>query len=520
MFPLRCRVHFDSSSHDPSLAISPPPVFTFSFAIRMESFFRCIRSCSPVTIDHLCRIPPEIRIKSLKVDVAPFRNEVGYHECHLPGLHARLLLVLEAVDRLRPLPPLRLCSDFTGSGRTECGVPSPLPHGAVDHRRIVEAARRGARVHRVAQHRGSVCRFAVSVESAYTEQIVDDLVACFYAIPTLRSLTLLPVDGDRASCLTDHALTRLVAGLEEAGCSMMDTIQFPRNRVRGEGLEQLVACYKRGGLTKCYNLDVSDNDIGRKGVGALSELFLLSPTVFIQTVRLGGCNIRGKEGEALVTALCSERRVVLREVDVERTRMSGRVLQVLLYAVENAMFPCLQVLSLSFLSFSSPTAIGLAMAIRAGGLSHLTRLRVRHCRLRSHLRTLCFAIRDRPLERLRELDVADNDLSPEDVQALSEVLVRDFLPSLDSLDLSANRLKDAGLSTLLNYSQCEYATALHLDNCGITDDGILLLSMFIGERGWWPALRELHLKGEVRDMGVTDRESLEGTICPPSAESI
>ena len=369
--------------------------------------------------------------------------------------------------------------------------------------------------------------------SAFTKQIVDDLIVCLHAAPSLRSLQLVPIEGVGSARLTDAAFERLCLGLEDAECRMVETLRVPHNAVHGRGLEALAECYKHNGLLKCYDLDVSFNGVTRRGARALADVLLLPQTVLLRALRLSECDLRGAVGERVITALCGESqtvvsgesltmlrgeevtvggegmtvggenatvmrgegRTMLRTLDLQSTRLAPRQLQRLCRALEQGAFPALQELTLSHLPITGVTAVALATAIRSGALDTLVSLLLRHCRLHSTLPVLCRAVRDRPMQLLETLDVAENRLDAEAAQALAEVLTRDSLPSLRTVDCSSNPMGTDGLERLVRFSQCEAATALRLNACGIDDAGVTMLAKSIREEGWWPNLRDLQLKG-------------------------
>ena len=362
--------------------------------------------------------------------------------------------------------------------------------------------------------------------SAFTKQIVDDLIVCLHAAPSLRSLELVPIEGVGSARLTDAAFERLCLGLEDAECRMVETLRVPHNAVHGRGLEALAECYKHNGLLKCYDLDVSFNGVTRRGARALADVLLLPQTVLLRALRLSECDLRGAVGERVITALCGESqtvvsgesltmlhgegmtvggenatvmrgegRTMLRTLDLQSTRLAPRQLQRLCRALEQGAFPALQELTLSHLPITGATAVALAAAIRSGALDTLVSLLLRHCRLHSTLPVLCRAVRDRPMQLLETLDVAENRLDAEAAQALAEVLTRDSLPSLRTVDCSSNPMGTDGLERLVRFSQCEAATALRLNACGIDDAGVTMLAKSIREEGWWPNLRDLQLKG-------------------------
>ena len=362
--------------------------------------------------------------------------------------------------------------------------------------------------------------------SAFTKQIVDDLIVCLHAAPSLRSLELVPIEGVGSARLTDAAFERLCLGLEDAECRMVETLRVPHNAVHGRGLEALAECYKHNGLLKCYDLDVSFNGVTRRGTRALADVLLLPQTVLLRALRLSECDLRGAVGERVITALCGESqtvvsgesltmlhgegmtvggenatvvrgegRTMLRTLDLQSTRLVPRQLQRLCRALEQGAFPALQELTLSHLPITGATAVALAAAIRSGALDTLVTLLLRHCRLHSTLPVLCRAVRDRPMQLLETLDVAENRLDAEAAQALAEVLTRDSLPSLRTVDCSSNPMGTDGLERLVRFSQCEAATALRLNACGIDDAGVTMLAKSIREEGWWPNLRDLQLKG-------------------------
>lgn len=369
--------------------------------------------------------------------------------------------------------------------------------------------------------------------SAFTKQIVDDLIVCLHAAPSLRSLQLVPIEGVGSARLTDAAFERLCLGLEDAECRMVETLRVPHNAVHGRGLEALAECYKHNGLLKCYDLDVSFNGVTRRGARALADVLLLPQTVLLRALRLSECDLRGAVGERVITALCGESqtvvsgesltmlrgeevtvggegmtvggenatvvrgegRTMLRTLDLQSTRLVPRQLQRLCRALEQGAFPALQELTLSHLPITGATAVALAAAIRSGALDTLVSLLLRHCRLHSTLPVLCRAVRDRPMQLLETLDVAENRLDAEAAQALAEVLTRDSLPSLRTVDCSSNPMGTDGLERLVRFSQCEAATALRLNACGIDDAGVTMLAKSIREEGWWPNLRDLQLKG-------------------------
>lgn len=369
--------------------------------------------------------------------------------------------------------------------------------------------------------------------SAFTKQIVDDLIVCLHAAPSLRSLELVPIEGVGSAHLTDAAFERLCLGLEDAECRMVETLRVPHNAVHGRGLEALAECYKHNGLLKCYDLDVSFNGVTRRGARALADVLLLPQTVLLRALRLSECDLRGAVGERVITALCGESqtvvsgesltmlhgeevtvgregmtvggenatvmrgegRTMLRTLDLQSTRLAPRQLQRLCRALEQGAFPALQELTLSHLPITGATAVALAAAIRSGALDTLVSLLLRHCRLHSTLPVLCRAVRDRPMQLLETLDVAENRLDAEAAQALAEVLTRDSLPSLRTVDCSSNPMGTDGLERLVRFSQCEAATALRLNACGIDDAGVTMLAKSIREEGWWPNLRDLQLKG-------------------------
>ena len=378
--------------------------------------------------------------------------------------------------------------------------------------------------------------------SAFTKQIVDDLIVCLHAAPSLRSLELVPIEGVGSARLTDAAFERLCLGLEDAECRMVETLRVPHNAVHGRGLEALAECYKHNGLLKCYDLDVSFNGVTRRGARALADVLLLPQTVLLRALRLSECDLRGAVGERVITALCGESqtvvsgesqtvvsgesqtvmrgesltmlhgegmtvggenatvvrgegRTMLRTLDLQSTRLVPRQLQRLCRALEQGAFPALQELTLSHLPITGVTAVALAAAIRSGALDTLVSLLLRHCRLHSTLPVLCRAVRDRPMQLLETLDVAENRLDAEAAQALAEVLTRDSLPSLRTVDCSSNPMGTDGLERLVRFSQCEAATALRLNACGIDDAGVTMLAKSIREEGWWPNLRDLQLKG-------------------------
>lgn len=369
--------------------------------------------------------------------------------------------------------------------------------------------------------------------SAFTKQIVDDLIVCLHAAPSLRSLELVPIEGVGSARLTDAAFERLCLGLEDAECRMVETLRVPHNAVHGRGLEALAECYKHNGLLKCYDLDVSFNGVTRRGARALADVLLLPQTVLLRALRLSECDLRGAVGERVITALCGESqtvvsgesltmlhgeevtvgregmtvggenatvmrgegRTMLRTLDLQSTRLAPRQLQRLCRALEQGAFPALQELTLSHLPITGATAVALAAAIRSGALDTLVSLLLRHCRLHSTLPVLCRAVRDRPMQLLETLDVAENRLDAEAAQALAEVLTRDSLPSLRTVDCSSNPMGTDDLERLVRFSQCEAATALRLNACGIDDAGVTMLAKSIREEGWWPNLRDLQLKG-------------------------
>ena len=376
--------------------------------------------------------------------------------------------------------------------------------------------------------------------SAFTKQIVDDLIVCLHAAPSLRSLELVPIEGVGSARLTDAAFERLCLGLEDAECRMVETLRVSHNAVHGRGLEALAECYKHNGLLKCYDLDVSFNGVTRRGTRALADVLLLPQTVLLRALRLSECDLRGAVGERVITALCGESqtvmrgesltmlhgegmtvggeevtvgregmtvggenatvvrgegRTMLRTLDLQSTRLAPRQLQRLCRALEQGAFPALQELTLSHLPITGATAVALAAAIRSGALDTLVSLLLRHCRLHSTLPVLCRAGRDRPMQLLETLDVAENRLDAEAAQALAEVLTRDSLPSLRTVDCSSNPIGTDGLERLVRFSQCEAATALRLTACGIDDAGVTMLAKSIREEGWWPNLRDLQLKG-------------------------
>ena len=369
--------------------------------------------------------------------------------------------------------------------------------------------------------------------SAFTKQIVDDLIVCLPAAPSLRSLQLVPIEGVGSARLTDAAFERLCLGLEDAECRMVETLRVPHNAVHGRGLEALAECYKHNGLLKCYDLDVSFNGVTRRGARALADVLLLPQTVLLRALRLSECDLRGAVGERVITALCGESqtvvsgesltmlrgeevtvggegmteggenatvmrgegRTMLRTLDLQSTRLVPRQLQRLCRALEQGAFPALQELTLSHLPLTGATAVALATAIRSGALDTLVTLLLRHCHLHSTLPVLCRAVRDRPMQLLETLDVAENRLDAEAAQALAEVLTRDSLPSLRTVDCSSNPMGTDGLERLVRFSQCEAATALRLNACGIDDAGVTMLAKSIREEGWWPNLRDLQLKG-------------------------
>ena len=307
---------------------------------------------------------------------------------------------------------------------------------------------------------------------------------------------------------------------------MVETLRVPHNAVHGRGLEALAECCKRNGLLKCYDLDVSFNGVTRRGTRALADVLLLPQTVLLRALRLSECDLRGAVGERVITALCGESqtvvsgesltmlhgegmtvggenatvvrgegRTMLRTLDLQSTRLAPRQLQRLCRALEQGAFPALQELTLSHLPITGATAVALAAAIRSGALDTLVSLLLRHCRLHSTLPVLCRAVRDRPMQLLETLDVAENRLDAEAAQALAEVLTRDSLPSLRTVDCSSNPMGTDGLERLVRFSQCEAATALRLNACGIDDAGVTMLAKSIREEGWWPNLRDLQLKG-------------------------
>ena len=362
--------------------------------------------------------------------------------------------------------------------------------------------------------------------SAFTKQIVDDLIVCLHAAPSLHSLDRDQFEGVGSARLTDAAFERLCLGLEDAECRMVETLRVPHNAVHGRGLEALAECCKRNGLLKCYDLDVSFNGVTRRGTRALADVLLLPQTVLLRALRLSECDLRGAVGERVITALCGESqtvvsgesltmlhgegmtvggenatvvrgegRTMLRTLDLQSTRLVPRQLQRLCRALEQGAFPALQELTLSHLPITGATAVALAAAIRSGALDTLVTLLLRHCRLHSTLPVLCRAVRDRPMQLLETLDVAENRLDAEAAQALAEVLTRDSLPSLRTVDCSSNPMGTDGLERLVRFSQCEAATALRLNACGIDDAGVTMLAKSIREEGWWPNLRDLQLKG-------------------------
>ncbi len=71
---------------------------------RMESLVQCIQACYPVTIDHLRRTPPELRMECLSVTLRSMCDGIAHRERPVLRLHARLLLVPEAVYEVRLLP--------------------------------------------------------------------------------------------------------------------------------------------------------------------------------------------------------------------------------------------------------------------------------------------------------------------------------------------------------------------------------------------------------------------------------
>ena len=342
---------------------------------------------------------------------------------------------------------------------------------------------------------GSVALLFSLLGSAFTKQIVADLVACLHSASSIRSLVLIPTEGVPSARLSDDAFERLCLGLEDAACRMLETLQLPHNAVHGRGLAQLAECYRRNGLLKCYDLDVSFNGVTRRGVRALADMLSLPQTVLLRALRLGGCDLRGAEGERVIAALCGERRTMLRTLDLQSTHLPSRLLQRLCGALEQAAFPALQELTLSHLPITGATAVALAAAIRSGALDTLVSLQLRRCCLHATLAMLCRAVQDRPMQYLQTLDVAENGLRAEAVQALAEVLTRESLPSLRSVDCSHNPIGTDGLERLVSCSQCEEATTLLLNGCGIGDEGVTLLAKSIREEGWWPQLRNLQLKG-------------------------
>lgn len=178
------------------------------------------------------------------------------------------------------------------------------------------------------------------------------------------------------------------------------------------------------------------------------------------------------------------------------TNLTHQALSILFQSIEDGCFPSLQTLLLGSNSLSS-CSVELAQAIRMDGFHDLQILSLSHCGLNSQtFLHFIYAIRDQPLQQLTTLHLAGNSLHSDSINYLATILNRDFLPSLEYLNLSDNPLGDEGVHQLLASIDCHAIHTLCLNHCHLTDDCVMTVVHNIRTL-MIPSLKLLQIRGSI-----------------------
>lgn len=176
------------------------------------------------------------------------------------------------------------------------------------------------------------------------------------------------------------------------------------------------------------------------------------------------------------------------------TNLTHHALSILFQSIENGYISSLQTLQLGSNSLSS-CFVELAQAIRMGGFHSLQILSLSHCRLNSQsFLHFIYAMHDQPLQQLTTLHLAGNSLHTDSISYLATLLNRDFLPSLEYLNLSDNPLGDDGVHILLASMDCQALHTLCLNHCHLTDDCVMTVVHNI-QTLMIPSLKLLQIRG-------------------------
>jgi hypothetical protein len=140
--------------------------------------------------------------------------------------------------------------------------------------------------------------------------------------------------------------------------------------------------------------------------------------------------------------------------------------------------------------------ICLASAIRHRMLRQLTSLNLSNCSLSTELlQVLSGAVLDEPLQRLKFLSLAKNQIKKKGMRNVAVLLQRRCLPSLEKAELSENPFGDEGLQELTAPDLervLEQVKTLSLVHCHIENEGGYLIYDNI-RLGFWREIKELNL---------------------------
>nr|XP_049616912.1 NACHT, LRR and PYD domains-containing protein 12 isoform X4 [Syngnathus scovelli] len=314
------------------------------------------------------------------------------------------------------------------------------------------------------------------------------------------SRTLRQLDLSRNN-LGDDGLEALAAGLAKPQCTLQ-VLRLSHGKLSKKSCNALASV-----LSSCCSLrklDLSWNDLGDDGLEALAA-GLAKPQCTLQVLELENCNLSEKSGEALASVLSSSR--TLRELDLSHNDLGDDGLEAL--AAGLAKPQCtLQVLKLLRCDLSKKSCEALASVLSSSRT--LRELDLSNNDLGDDGLEALAAGLAKSQCTLQVLKLMSCDLSKKSCEALASVLSSSR--TLRELDLSHNDLGDDGLEALaagLAKPQCTLQV-LTLESCNLSEkSGEALASVLSSSR----TLRKLDLSDNY--LGDDGLEALAAGLANP-----
>nr|XP_049616947.1 NACHT, LRR and PYD domains-containing protein 12 isoform X32 [Syngnathus scovelli] len=338
-------------------------------------------------------------------------------------------------------------------------------------------------------------RKAVLENCNLSEKSGEALASVLSSSRTLRELDLSHND------LGDDGLEALAAGLAKPQCTLQ-VLKLLRCDLSKKSCEALASVLSSSRTLR--ELDLSNNDLGDDGLEALAAGLAKSQCT-LQVLKLMSCDLSKKSCEALASVLSSSR--TLRELDLSHNDLGDDGLEAL--AAGLAKPQCtLQVLTLESCNLSEKSGEALASVLSSSRT--LRKLDLSDNYLGDDgLEALAAGLAN-PQCTLQVLNLMTGDLRKKSCEALASVLSSSR--TLRELDLSDNDLGDDGLEALaagLAKPQCTLQV-LKLNSCKLSKKSCEALASVLSSSR---TLRELDLSWN--DLGDDGLEALAAGLAKP-----